>query len=67
MDRRSREISRASEWLLPLGVCCAESQADGVPCGELDADCLHCDRADPVRQVLLRLAAAQAALPRPVH
>jgi hypothetical protein len=67
MDRRSREISRAMEWVIPLGVCCAEAQADGVPCRELGGDCLACDRADPVRQVLLRLAMAQAALPGPIH
>jgi hypothetical protein len=24
---------------------CAETQADGVPCGSLDADCEHCGRA----------------------
>jgi|APFre7841882590_1041340.scaffolds.fasta_scaffold292854_1 hypothetical protein len=24
---------------------CAETQADGVPCGTLDADCEHCGRA----------------------
>jgi hypothetical protein len=62
MDRRSREISRAMEWVLPLGVCCAEAQADGVPCWELGGDCLECNRADPVRKVLLRLASLQPAL-----
>jgi hypothetical protein len=67
MDRRSKEISQAVEWVLPLGVCCAESQADGVPCSEQNGDCLQCERADPVRQVLLRLAAAQAARPMPTH
>jgi hypothetical protein len=67
MDRRSREIQRAMEWVLPLGVCCAEAQADGLPCAELDGDCLHCEHADPVRQVVLRMATALTALPRPVH
>lgn len=67
MDRRSREVSRAMEWVVPMGVCCAEAQADGVPCLALGDDCLECERADPVRQVLLRLATAQAALPRPIH
>jgi hypothetical protein len=66
MDRRSRDVNRAMEWVVPLGVCCAEAQADGVPCWELGADCLQCDMADPVRQILLRIA-AQLALPRPVH
>ncbi len=67
MERRSKEISRALEWVIPLGVCCAEAQADGVPCWELQVDCLECDRADPVRQALLRMATAQLALPGPVH
>jgi hypothetical protein len=67
MDRKAKEISRALEWVMPLGVCCAESQADGVPCHELGASCLDCERADPVRQVLLRLAAAQAGSGAPVH
>jgi len=67
MDRRSREISRALEWVVPLGVCCAEAQADGVPCWELGTDCLRCELADPVRQLLLRLASAPTALPRPLH
>lgn len=67
MERRSREISRAMEWVIPLGVCCAEAQADGVPCWELGAECLECDRADPVRQLMLRLASAPVALPRTLH
>ncbi len=50
------EIQHACEWILPLGVCCAESQADGVPCQEVAGDCLTCQRADPVRQLLLRMA-----------
>jgi hypothetical protein len=27
-----------------------------VPCAELGRDCLQCDRGEPVRQLLLRLA-----------
>jgi hypothetical protein len=61
MKNRSREISRALEWVAPLGVCCAEAQADGVPCYELGRDCLQCDRAEPVRQVAVRLATAERA------
>lgn len=56
MNDRTRELSRALEWVLPLGVCCAEAQADGVPCGRPDGDCLDCEHADPVRQLLLRVA-----------
>jgi hypothetical protein len=67
MDRRSRELNRALEWVVPLGVCCAGAQADGIPCAELNGDCLHCAQADPVRQVVLRMAAAQAALPQTIH
>jgi hypothetical protein len=58
MDRKSREISRALEWVVPMGVCCAEAQADGVPCWELGRDCLECEHGDPVRKALLRLARA---------
>lgn len=50
------EIEHAREWLLPLGVCCAEAQADGVPCYELGRDCLECDQAEPVRKLLLQLS-----------
>lgn len=50
------DIRHACEWILPLGVCCAEAQADGVPCQELGRDCLECERAEPVRRLLLRLA-----------
>jgi hypothetical protein len=64
MQTRSQEINRAMEWVLPLGVCCAEAQADGVPCWELGRDCLECDRAEPVRQLLLRLAGERLRLPR---
>jgi hypothetical protein len=49
------EIQHAAEWLLPLGVCCAEAQADGVPCSELGRDCLECERAESVRKLLLRM------------
>jgi hypothetical protein len=56
MVRKAREVSRALEWVAPLGVCCAEAQADGVPCWELGRECLECDRADPIRQVAVRLA-----------
>ena len=49
------EIQHAAEWLLPLGVCCAEAQADGVPCHELGGDCLACERAETVRRLLLRM------------
>lgn len=51
-----QEIQRACEWILPMNVCCAEAQADGVPCSEVSGDCLSCGRADPVRQLLLRMA-----------
>lgn len=58
------DIQHACEWILPLGVCCAEAQADGVPCHELGKDCLECERAEPVRQLLLRLASTPALEPR---
>lgn len=56
MELSPAEVRRAMEWLLPLGVCCAEAQADGVPCHELGRDCLECARAEPVRRLLLKLA-----------
>ncbi|MFW5947333.1 MAG: hypothetical protein ACOCUW_02465 [Gemmatimonadota bacterium] len=56
MELSPAEIRRAMEWLLPLGVCCAEAQADGVPCDELGNDCLECPHAEPVRRLLLRIA-----------
>lgn len=56
MELPPAEIRRAMDWLLPLGVCCAEAQADGVPCIELGRDCLQCERAEPVRTLLLQLA-----------
>lgn len=28
-----------------LGTCCAEAQADGVPCVIMQTDCTICDRA----------------------
>jgi hypothetical protein len=49
------EIQLAAEWLLPLGVCCAEAQADGVPCDEPAADCLECERGETIRRLLLRM------------
>lgn len=57
MELSPAEVRRAMEWLLPLGVCCAEAQADGVPCDAIGHDCLECDRAEPVRRLLLKLAA----------
>ena len=56
MELSPAEIRQAMEWLLPLGVCCTEAQADGVPCTELGRDCLECERAEPVRRLLLKLA-----------
>jgi hypothetical protein len=56
MDSRSRELNRALEWALPLGVCCAEAQADGIPCTAVAGECFTCERADPLRLVLLRMA-----------
>ena len=47
-------IERTVEWLAWLdhvriesgmGTCCAEAQADGVPCPILGRDCEICDRA----------------------
>jgi hypothetical protein len=64
MENRSQEINQAMEWVLPLGVCCAEAQADGIPCWEIGADCQECDRAQPVRQLLLRLASTPKGLPQ---
>ena len=61
------EIQHACEWLLPLGVCCAEAQADGVPCHELGRDCLECDHAEPIRKLLLRVVVAVPARPDTVH
>ena len=59
------DVRHAAEWLLPLGVCCAEAQADGVPCHELGVTCLECERADPIRKLLLRMA--MTVPPREVH
>ncbi len=56
MDVTPYDLEQALEWILPLGVCCAEAQADGVPCPELGRDCLACERAQPARRLLLRLA-----------
>lgn len=56
MELSPAEIRQAMEWLLPLGVCCAEAQADGVPCPEPGRDCLLCEKAEPVRRLLLKLA-----------
>lgn len=56
MELSPDEVRRAMEWLLPLGVCCPEAQADGVPCHELGRSCLECDRAEPVRKLLLKIA-----------
>lgn len=61
------EVREAMEWLLPLGVCCAEAQADGVPCHELGSDCLVCDRADAVRRLLLQMAARPRPAGQPLH
>lgn len=63
MRLTSAEVREAMEWLLPLGVCCAEAQADGVPCSEPGARCLECERAETVRRLLLRMAARLAADP----
>lgn len=51
------------ERVQTLGVCCAESQADGVPCAELGRDCLRCGRAIPARRLALRLAEATRESP----
>lgn len=56
MELSPTEVRRVMEWLLPLGVCCAEAQADGVPCDEIGRDCLACERAETVRKLLLKLA-----------
>ena len=60
MELSPAEVRRAMEWLLPLGVCCAEAQADGVPCPEPGRDCLTCEEAEPVRRLLLKLASQEA-------
>ena len=45
------EKSERVEWPFPrrepngLGVLCAEAQADGVPCPDVNCDCEHCSRA----------------------
>ena len=56
MELSQAEIRQAMEWLLPLGVCCTEAQADGVPCTELGRDCLECEHAESVRKLLLKIA-----------
>lgn len=61
MKLTSADIQRAMEWLLPLGVCCAEAQADGVPCGDAHGDCLDCARAEAVRRLLLLMAMEDAS------
>ncbi len=61
MDVTPHQLEQALEWILPLGVCCAEAQADGVPCPELGRDCLACERAQPARRLLLRLASEPTA------
>jgi hypothetical protein len=65
VERVESELARALEWMLPLGVCCAEAQADGVPCGEPGGDCLRCDRADPLRRLLLEAAIRPRAVSPP--
>ena len=60
MELSPADVRRAMEWLLPLGVCCAEAQADGVPCTELGRDCLQCERAEPIRKLILHLASRTA-------
>jgi hypothetical protein len=64
MEDRTRQINRALEWVVPLGVCCSEAQADGVPCFELGKECLECDRADPVKQALVRMASTSVPKPK---
>ena len=64
MELSPADVRVAMEWLLPLGVCCAEAQADGVPCDGLGRDCLECQHAEPVRKLLLKLAAETDGAPR---
>mgnify|MGYP006171937037 CR=1 FL=1 len=55
------ERDATRERVLALGVCCAEAQADGVPCAEVARDCLRCGRALPPRRLALRLMEATRA------
>ena len=64
MELSPAEIRRAMEWLLPLGVCCTEAQADGVPCSELGRDCLECEHGESLRKLLLKLASEAPAAER---
>ena len=52
------ERENTRDRVLALGVCCAEAQADGVPCAEPGRDCLRCGRAMPARRLARRLAEA---------
>lgn len=52
------ERDATRERVLALGVCCAEAQADGVPCAEPGRDCLRCGRAIPARRLARRLLEA---------
>ena len=61
------QVQEAMEWLLPLGVCCAEAQADGVPCECVNGNCLECEHADTVRRLLLRMALQMGSTFRKVH
>ena len=48
MDPRHHDLAPRrirTSWEGGLGVLCPEGQADGVPCFELGADCMCCDRA----------------------
>ena len=55
MELSPAEVRRAMAGL-SRPILLTEAQADGVPCTELGGDCLQCDRAEPVRKLLLRLA-----------
>ncbi|HUG41670.1 MAG TPA: hypothetical protein VMM12_14370 [Longimicrobiales bacterium] len=52
------EKEATRERVLALGVCCAEAQADGVPCADPWRNCLRCGRALPARRLALRLTEA---------
>lgn len=67
MKLTPEQVQEAMEWLLPLGACCAEAQADGVPCQGPAGNCLECERAETVRRLLLRMALHMPSAFRDVH
>lgn len=45
MGKKARDRVSAARAPFDLERCCAEAQADGVPCTELGRECETCERA----------------------